>query len=213
MKVKICGITSIEDALAAIDAGCDLVGFNFYPPSPRYISPRNCLAIRNTLERHGAACTYVAVFVNAPLSTMQGVIESCGLHLAQLAGDELPELLDDLGGQGFKSIRPTNLQTALQQAAQYTRRGGLPALLVDAYRPGLYGGSGQTGDWELAKALASSCPLLLAGGLTPENVSRAVDQVRPWGVDVASGVESAPGKKDAFKMRTFIEAVRNMKEI
>jgi phosphoribosylanthranilate isomerase len=210
MKVKICGITSLDDALEAIEAGCDLLGFNFYPQSPRYLAPRDCSAIRSGMEQQNVRCISVGIFVNTPPMQILDVLDGCGLDLAQLAGDEPIEQLRELGVRGFKSIRPTSQAGALDLAARYAQPGCEPTLLVDAYQPGFYGGSGQTGDWALAGELAARYPLLLAGGLTPQNVALAAAQTRPWGVDVASGVESAPGKKDRSKMRLFIQAVREL---
>jgi phosphoribosylanthranilate isomerase len=151
--------------------------------------------------------TGVGVFVNAPPELIATVLDSCGLDLAQLSGDEPAEHIHSLAPRAYKALRPTNLLTAQEQAGQMARLAA-PALLVDAFRPGEYGGTGLTGDWPIARALATSYPLLLAGGLTPENVSRAVIEVQPWGVDVASGVESAPGIKDTSRMQAFIQAVR-----
>lgn len=207
VRVKICGITTVDDALAAIDAGADMLGFNFYSQSPRYIMPAACQQIVSRITHHASHITLVGVFVNSPLAEVKAILDDCGLHLAQLHGDEPPEFVEALDGRAFKGLRPTTLEQAQAEARRFARRGA-PALLVDAYRPGTYGGTGQTGDWSLARALAEEYPILLAGGLTPENVAEAVVQVRPWGVDVASGVESNPGHKDALKMRTFVRAAK-----
>jgi phosphoribosylanthranilate isomerase len=149
----------------------------------------------------------VGVFVNAPRVEIEAIADDCHLDLVQLSGDEPPEFLHALGPSALKGIRPTLPEEALADAARFARSTS-PALLVDAYRPGEYGGTGHTGDWELARTLAAQYPILLAGGLTPDNVAAAVAQVRPWGVDVASGVESSPGKKDAGKMAAFVQAAR-----
>ena len=148
--------------------------------------------------------TYVGVFVNASVEEVYATIETCGLSLAQLHGDETPEMLSALNGRAFKAFRgiPTDL-TGYE-------RNDAPALLVDAAVKGVYGGSGVTADWTAAAELAKKYPLLLAGGLTPENVADAVRQVQPWGVDVASGVESAPGEKDAGKMVQFVKEVKRV---
>jgi len=215
MSVKICGITTLEDALAAIEAGADMLGFNFYEPSPRYISSPDCARIATALRDRGASVATVGVFVNKPPEEVASILDSCGLDLAQLSGDEGPEHLDALGerypgiGRAFKGIRPSTLAQAQADAGRYARRTKPPSLLVDAHSPGKYGGAGQTGDWSLARALASEYQLLLAGGLRPENVAEAIAQVRPWGVDVASGVESSPGRKDADKMAAFVQAARS----
>jgi len=208
MKIKICGITNLADALAAIDAGADLLGFNFYPGSPRYITPAACLQIHSEITTHQCSIQTVGVFVNASSQEIASILDLCGLDLAQLSGDESQETLAALGERAFKGLRLRDPQTAAAALAALQERATPPACLVDSYRPGSYGGTGQTGDWGLAQALARRSPILLAGGLTPENITLAVQQVRPWGVDVASGVETAPGKKDACKVREFIQNAR-----
>ena len=213
MKVKICGLTNLDDALAALDAGADMLGFNFYPASPRYIQPQCCTHLVNALRRRGVEAAMVGVFVNARASEMITILNRCNLDLAQLSGDEPAELLEQLSGWGFKALRPSGAADLEDCLRQYTVRQTAPAWLVDAYRPGEYGGTGQTGDWALAAGLALRYPILLAGGLRPENVAAAVQQVRPWGGDVASGVECAPGRKDPVRMREFVRAARqNEKE-
>lgn len=206
MKVKICGITSLEDALAAVEAGADLLGFNFYPPSPRFVSPGVCAEIVAGLRGTGVTC--VGVFVNAPLDEIQAILDACGLDLAQLSGDEPPEVVNALGKRAFKALRPANSSDLEALLRLYPPRGEAPAWLLDAYRPGEYGGTGTPASWELASELARRAPVLLAGGLRPENVAGAVRQVRPWGVDVASGVESSPPHKDVLRMKQFVQAAR-----
>jgi len=201
-KIKICGIKTVKDALAAMEAGADLIGFNFYPKSPRYIDVGICRDIMSVMRKHGHV-TYVGVFVNASVEEVYATMETCGLSLAQLHGDETPEMLNALNGKAFKAFR------GIPSDITGYERNDAPALLVDAVVKGVYGGSGVTADWSAAAELAKKYPLLLAGGLTPENVADAVRQVKPWGVDVASGVESEPGKKDANKMKAFVQAVRN----
>ncbi len=203
-KVKICGITNLNDALAAIEAGADLLGFNFYPPSPRYLKPSACQEITSALRQNFPNLTLVAVFVNSTVAEIETILETCSLDLAQLHGDEPPETLAALDGRAFKAFRGVP-----SEIAGYTRNAA-PALLVDAAVKGLYGGSGRVADWSAAAELSKRIPLLLAGGLTPENVAEAVRQVQPWGVDVASGVESRPGVKDFDKMKQFVEAVRSV---
>jgi phosphoribosylanthranilate isomerase len=201
-KIKICGIKTVKDALAAMEAGADLIGFNFYPKSPRCIDVGICRDIMSVMRKHGHV-TYVGVFVNASVEEIYATIETCGLSLAQLHGDETPEMLRALNGKAFKAFR------GMPSDITGYERNDAPALLVDAAVKGVYGGSGVTADWSAAADLAKKYPLLLAGGLTPENVADAVWQVKPWGVDVASGVESEPGKKDASKIKAFVQAVRN----
>ena len=200
-KIKICGIRTVDDALTAMEAGADLIGFNFYPKSPRYIDVGICRNIMSVMRRHGrVAC--VGVFVNASVADIHATMDTCGLSLAQLHGDETVEMLSQLDGKAFKAFRgiPENPDGFTRAAA--------PAFLLDASVKGIYGGSGVTADWNGAAELAKKFSLLLAGGLTPENVAEAIKQVKPWGVDVASGVESEPGKKDAKKMAAFVRAVR-----
>jgi phosphoribosylanthranilate isomerase len=214
-RVKICGITRLEDALSAAELGADYLGFNFYPGSKRYIERETCKQIVARLERGGITIQKVGVFVNASLDEIEAILEDCRLDLAQLSGDEPLGILAALGERGFKAVRPRNPDEA-QAAGQMARsRKNPPLLLVDAYQAGGYGGTGQTADWETAALLAKAYPVLLAGGLTPENISQAVRRVQPWGVDVASGVERTPGIKDRAKMTAFIQIVKdeNVEEI
>ncbi len=212
MKIKICGITNVQDGLTAVSLGTDMLGFNFYPPSKRYITPVACADLIAELEAAGAHATWVGVFVNSPADEIRAIMDQCGLHLAQLHGDEPPSMLTELGEMAFRAIRPSSLAEAERQIATLPHRPP-PAFLIDAYHPSHYAGSGAAGDWEMAKTIArqpsvARTPILLAGGLTAENVGTAVSQVNPWGVDVASGVESAPGIKDATKMKAFIQQAR-----
>ena len=221
MKIKICGITNLEDALLAVQAGADLLGFNFYPKSPRYIDPPTCAAICSHLARSDPQIRRVGVFVNLPAKAVLGILDTCGLQLAQLSGDESLSDLNVLTGRAFKAVRLSADSFTLRDGQMdLTEENGLdaylearkneaPAALVDASVPGKFGGTGQTADWGLAASLARRAPILLAGGLTPENVAEAVRKVRPWGVDVASGVEAGPGKKDPVKIRAFIQNARS----
>jgi len=208
-KIKICGIKTVDDALAAVDAGADLIGFNFYPKSPRYVEVGHCRGIMSTVRKYGHV-KFVGVFVNATVAEINATMETCGLSLAQLHGDETPEMMNELDGKAFKAFRgiSTDFETDKR-----IRTDGAPAFLIDAAVKGLYGGSGVTADWNEVTKLAKKYPLLLAGGLTPENVADAVRQVNPWGVDVASGVESAPGEKDSRKMKAFVKAVREESKV
>jgi phosphoribosylanthranilate isomerase len=212
-KIKICGITNLKDALAAVEAGADLLGFNFYLKSPRYIEPDVCQEITSVLRKNFPNLTLVGVFVNASVLEIRSILETCQLHLAQLHGDETPDMLAELGGLAFKAVRlsaDTSVHPFLsvdESASPLHSLADRPVLLVDAAVKGLYGGSGVVADWSAAAELAKQIPLLLAGGLTPDNVGAAIRQVQPWGVDVASGVERSPGMKDAQKMRDFVAAV------
>jgi len=202
-KIKICGIKTLNDALAAIHAGAGYLGFNFYPKSVRFIEKDVCAEITPVLKREYSHIKLVGVFVNSAVDEVKNILESCSLDLAQLHGDETPAMLSALNGKAFKAFR------GVPADVNGFARSESPALLVDATVKGVYGGSGVTADWNGAAELAKKYPLLLAGGLTLENVVDAVWQVKPWGVDVASGVESAPGEKDASKMKAFVQAVRD----
>jgi phosphoribosylanthranilate isomerase len=202
MKVKVCGITNLEDAQAAIDAGADMLGFNFYRKSVRYAEPAAARSIVTQIRSGARVPRLVGVFVNSPLLEVQSILREVDLDLAQLHGDESIEMIAQLSGCGYKALRPQSVQEAENQAKAYATANE-PDLLIDAYRKGEYGGTGQVGDWSITAKIARQYSILLAGGLTPENVAEAIRQVRPWGVDVASGVESAPGKKDVDKMRAF----------
>lgn len=216
-KVKICGVTTFDDALAAAEAGADLLGFNFYRKSPRYIAPDAARAICDGLRAQlGAGCpVLVGVFVNEPVGTISATLGLAGIGWAQLSGDESEALLRELRGIGFKAIRPANLEMALDDVQYFSGAmptdERVPSLLLDAYHPQLYGGTGEQASVEAALAVRARVPrLMLAGGLTPENVAVRVHAIQPWGVDVASGVEAAdrPGVKDHGSMRAFIEAAR-----
>ena len=200
-KVKICGIKTSNDALAAIEAGADYLGFNFYSKSVRFVEKQTCAEITSVLKKEHPHIRLVGVFVNLSVEEVKDILDTCSLDLAQLHGDETPEMFARLTPQAFRAFRgvPENINGFAREDA--------PAFLVDASVKGLYGGSGVTADWNGAAALAKKYPLLLAGGLTPANVAEAVRRVKPWGVDVASGVESAPGEKDPSKMKVFVRAV------
>jgi phosphoribosylanthranilate isomerase len=202
--IKICGIKTLKDALAAIDSGADYLGFNFYPMSVRFIEKSECAEITSMLKREHPQVKLVGVFVNSSVEEINDILQTCQLDLAQLHGDETPEVFAQLAPHAFRAFR------GIPESNAGYERDEAPAMLIDAAVKGVYGGSGVTADWTAAAELAKKYPLLLAGGLTPENVADAVRQVRPWGVDVASGVESAPGEKDAGKMFAFMNAVREV---
>ena len=201
----------MTDALNAIEAGADYLGFNFYPKSVRFIEKETCAEITSALKREYPQIKLVGVFVNSPVDEEKNILKTCHLDLVQLHGDETPEMLESFSGKAFKAIR-LSASTAVDESVfpflKSVPESALPAFLIDAAVKGIYGGSGVTADWSAAAELAKKYPLLLAGGLTPENVADAVRQVKPWGVDVASGVESEPGKKDAAKMSAFVKAVK-----
>ena len=215
-RVKICGIRALDNALMAARAGADLLGLNFYAPSPRSLSwdaARDiALGLRDAL---GTDCpTLVGVFVNMPADDIRAVMEHVGLDYAQLSGDESADALAKLDGRAFKAIRPRDLESAqadiCQLESHFPADASAPSLLVDAFHPNLYGGTGETASLDLALGVRRGVPrLMLAGGLTPGNVAERVKAVRPWGADVASGVEAGqPGTKDEAKTRAFIAAAR-----
>ena len=201
-RVKICGITSLADAQSAVAAGADVLGFNFFEGSPRHISLEKAAEIAKQIP---PAVLRVGVFVNVPAEFITRAIGGCGLNLLQFHGEEPPEFCVQFGLMSMKAIRIRDA-ASLKEMARFST----DAYLLDAFSPAARGGTGERFNWELAvEAQKFGKPVFLAGGLTPENVADAVRKVRPFGVDVASGVESSPGKKDHAKLRTFIAAVRN----
>ena len=197
VQVKICGITNADDALAAVQAGADALGFVFYEPSPRYVSPHAAAEIVRALPPH---VVKVGVFANAPDDLVVQAISACGLHILQFHGDEPPEQCGRFGLMSMKAFRVSGPESLAALESYPT-----DAWLLDAYTPGKLGGTGEVFNWELAvEAQKTGRPIFLAGGLTPENVAEAVRRVRPYGVDVSSGVEATPGKKDHAKLSAFI---------
>lgn len=217
MKVKICGITNLDDALLAAASGADYLGFIFYPPSKRGIDVLAAQKIVARLRQREDCPTLVGVFVNEKVDRMVETMEFCDLDFAQLSGEEVPYIVADehspLFGRSYKALRPTSLEIAQVEAEWYIapeQSKFLPSLLIDTYHPTLRGGTGATGNWALNAQLAKSIPrLMLAGGLNVENISEAVKTVRPFAVDVASGVEVKPGKKDHTLVREFIRQAKN----
>ncbi len=211
MKVKICGITNLADALCACEAGADLLGFVFYPPSSRYLPPAEARHIIQELQTQNSwqpgRIRTVGLCVNLPPAELAQTALQAGVELLQLYGTYQPVALQHLPVPCFKSIRPADHATALAEARQFApmEPAAGPQLLVDAYEKGAWGGTGKQADWDFARHLCSLHDrILLAGGLTPANVGTAVRQVRPWGVDVSSGVEAGPGRKDHDAVRAFI---------
>lgn len=218
VKIKICGVMTLEDAIVAAEAGADMIGLNFYRRSPRYIEPEAARDLAAALrQRFRAACPLlVGVFVNDVVGRVSITMETVGLNAAQLSGDESGEMLKEMRGIAFKAIRPRNRGEAIEDASYYARHAPsdprLPTLLLDAYNPALYGGTGEQANVDVALAVKKAAPrLMLAGGLTAGTVAARVTEVQPWGVDVASGVEidGQPGRKDADKVRAFIQAARS----
>jgi phosphoribosylanthranilate isomerase len=204
IKIKICGITNAQDAEAAVTGGADALGFVFYPQSPRYLE---AAVAKRIIAQLPPFVLSVGVFVNQDQETIRHVFDECGLSFAQLHGDETPMFCESLGRTVLRALRLRD-RGSLLALAEYKGRMGVRGFVVDAFSSESYGGTGQTVDWALAREVAKAAPILLAGGLTPSNVQGAIRQVQPYGVDVSSGVEQSPGKKDHEKMRAFTQAVR-----
>lgn len=202
VKVKICGITSVADALAAVNAGADALGFMFYAPSPRNVAFGLAAEIIRQLPPLVAK---VGVFVNPTEDEVRRAIGDCGLDTLQFHGEETPEFCRRFGLKTMKAFRVRDAES-LEQTKPYASE----AWLLDSYVAGQLGGTGARFNWDLATDAARRHTVLLAGGLTPENAAEAVRNVRPYGLDVSSGVESAPGKKDAAKVRAFIAAAKSV---
>lgn len=203
-RVKICGITNVEDAHAAADVGADALGFNFVPGTPRYIEPQVAERIISHLPPF---ITTVGVFADASPEAISQVVRACGLNVVQLHGSETPKYCNDVGARCrvplLKAFRVKD-RDSLSPIPKYK----VSAYLLDTYVKGKKGGTGETFNWDLAKEAKAYGKIIIAGGLTPENVAQAIQQVRPYAVDVSSGVESSPGKKDHAKIKAFIENVR-----
>lgn len=216
VKVKICGVTTFEDALFSAEAGADMLGFNFFKRSPRYIEPEKAQKICDALrEQLGDQCPLlVGVFVNATDSDISRISNQAGLDAMQLSGDESDEMIAELRGMAYKGIQPMNKAMAIEDAKYYSEQFPsnecLPSLLIDAYHPHLKGGTGEQANTEVALAVKEIAPrLMLAGGLNPQNVAQRIAEIAPWGVDVASGVEDGEaGVKSPVLVTAFIQAVK-----
>jgi phosphoribosylanthranilate isomerase len=206
VRIKICGITTPADGELAAALGVDLIGLNFYPKSPRFIDEATA---RSILKAMPTAVEPVALFVNEPTRHIQDVTQRLNLNTVQTHGDLMGSGVSATRWIPAFSVRDANSLLQLQANLERMRAvGPLPhAVLIDAHVPGLFGGTGQVAPWHLLSNFNPGVPLILAGGLTPENVAEAIRIVRPYAVDVASGVESSPGKKDNDKLRRFIDAV------
>lgn len=200
-KVKICGITSLEDALVAVDAGADALGFVFYDNSPRNIDPDAAARIIAAIPPF---VQVVGLFVNADLDLVNTTADRCRLDIVQLHGDESPSYCQAVRRRVMKAFRVRGMES-LVAMAEYR----VSAYLLDAYSPNAYGGTGARFDWDCAVAAKSQGRIVLAGGLDPDNVASAVATVAPYGVDVSSGVELSPGRKDPEKVRRFIKEAKN----
>ncbi len=204
-QVKICGITNTEDARVAVEAGADMIGLIFYPPSPRYVASEQAWSIVESLPPELLA---VGVFVNETADAITPVAQVSGVRLVQLHGEESPELCQALPWQVVKTFRFTE-QTRPEMMADYD----VEAFLIEGFHAELYGGAGAQADWHQAATLHPYGRIILAGGLTAENVQEAIRVVRPYAVDVGSGVEASPGKKDWQKVRTFIRRAKALSDV
>lgn len=199
--VKVCGVTTREDGLAAVAAGVDAIGLNFVRASKRYVAPE---AARRLVDEVGRdRVSWVGVVADEPVARLERLRQQVGLHWLQLHGHESPGDLELCLPGAYKAVA-----IATAEDVDRAEAFGGDRLLVDAHAPGLLGGTGATFDWRLVSELVRRRRVVLAGGLRPENVAEAVRRVRPWGVDVASGVERSPGRKDAESLRAFVRAAR-----
>ena len=212
VRIKICGVTSTDDVRAVADAGADALGFNFYPQSSRFVDPA---AAEKLVATTPPFVEPVGVFVEASAAEMRATANRLGLRTAQWHGDKLPpeENLAPIQLIVAARVRGADCLIGIRAVVAQRRAAGVPfaAVLIDAHVPGQFGGTGQTAPWELLAGFDPGVPVILAGGLTPENVAEAIRIVRPYGVDVAGGVESSPGRKDPDKIRRFVAAVRAAK--
>jgi phosphoribosylanthranilate isomerase len=206
-RIKVCGITEAEDARSAVTAGADGLGFIFAPQSPRHIDPDRAKKITSELP---PLVNAIGVFVDENIDVVEEIVQYCGLSLVQLHGSETPEYCKDVSCRVVKSfsIRPA---TVSDELARYEEV--VSGFLLDTYHREMAGGTGKVFDWGLVDHLKPSGPVILAGGLTPDNVADAIRQVRPFAVDVNSGVEYQPGRKDPGKLIHFAHEVRKADEL
>jgi len=202
VKVKICGITNYEDAAAALDMGADLLGFNFYPKSPRFIPPEKA---REIISKLPAFIDIAGVFVNASLEQIRETMDLCQLNWVQLHGDEDPQFCSSFLSLNVKTMKALRVkdQSDIQQAENYFT----DAILLDAFHPEKYGGTGLTFDWNIVGHIGKR--VFLAGGINPDNAPEAI-KLGVYGIDVCSGIEAEPGKKDHKKMRKLFENIRHL---
>jgi phosphoribosylanthranilate isomerase len=208
VMVKICGITNATDARRAVDAGADFLGFNFYPKSPRYIAPAK--ARRIALRLPTKVCV-VGVFVNATEETILEIARTVGLDFLQLHGDESPEMVSRLK-RTLPVIKAIRVRNSFRPAS-LARFGRSDALLLDGFDRRRHGGTGKTFAWDIARGAKRYGRIFLAGGLKPENVADAIRTAKPYAVDVCSGVEVKPGKKDPARLRALMEAVKTARAV
>jgi phosphoribosylanthranilate isomerase len=206
-RVKICGITNWTDARRAIDAGADFLGFNFFSGSPRYIEPAKARQIVRRLPKQISA---VGVFVNESEEKMIEIARAVGLDRLQLHGDESPAAVRRLS-KTFPVIKAVRVRK-LFRMSHLARFKHAEALLLDGFDAKQWGGTGKTFDWHIARRVNHGARIFLAGGITPENVDAAIRAANPYAVDVCSGVEAKPGKKDAMLVKAFMRAVKNARK-
>ncbi len=202
VRVKICGITRLEDAVAAVDAGADALGFIFHRKSPRYIRPEDAGAIASALPPFVST---VGVFVDAGQDEVSATIRAAGLDVVQLHGDEDTSYCS-MFPRVIKALRVKGPEV-IERLSEYSC---VSAFLLDTYHPDAHGGTGEVFDWDIAAKAVATHRIILAGGLTPDNIAEAVQKVRPYAVDVSSGVEAAPGYKDHAKVREFIKRAKGV---
>ncbi len=203
VKVKICGITSYYDAVAAMDMGADILGFNFYRPSPRYVTPRKAGEIVNMLP---AFIDTAGIFVNATVEQIREAADLCPLNWVQLHGDESPEFCSSLTYHNLKTMKAIRVKE--QADIEKARRFFTDAILLDAFHPDKYGGTGDTFDWSFVGHTTRR--IFLAGGIDPDNAADAVE-LGVYGIDVCSGIEAEPGRKDHKKMKKLFDNIRHLK--
>jgi phosphoribosylanthranilate isomerase len=200
IRIKICGMTELDDALHAVDCGADALGFVFFAGSPRAVTEKRARAIIAALP---PLVTVVGLFVNEDPGIVRRIADHCGLDVIQYHGDESPETVGLSPRRAIRALRVRN-DAFLQEMEEYPSSG----LLLDAWVAGTFGGTGVQCNWTIAAKMAKKRAVILAGGLTPENIAEAIQTVHPYGVDVCSGVESSPGRKDHQKVAAFIRAAR-----
>ena len=201
IKVKICGMTQLKDALFAVEQGVDAVGFIFYKKSPRAVTMKT---VREIIKKLPPLVDTVGVFVNESAERLNKIADYCGLDLVQLHGEESPAFCRKIHRRVIKAFRVKDLQS-IKQLEKFPVSG----FLLDTFSDDLHGGTGKTFDWNLALPVKKIGPVILAGGLTPSNIRQAVRRVRPYGVDVCSGVEKSSGIKDLEKVRAFLKNIRS----
>ncbi len=204
ITVKVCGITSLSDAEGVVDAGADAVGFIFYEGAPRFIPPASVKEIASKLP---SRIIKVGVFVNFPSQKVVEILQECHLDIAQLHGSETAETANAIGVERVWKAVSLKSERDIERAYDFP----CAALLTDSMTAESRGGTGQVGNWELAAELARKRPVILAGGLSPDNVAAAVNSVDPFGIDLNSGVEIAPGRKDVTRVRAAVAALRSLK--